>query len=536
MQCAACHAVTSEAHEFCPRCRSPLSPATPPDARAAAAITTTQPPPSHRKTKSRAAKTSAPRTNDSAVTSASDVSAAATSANGATNGGSTLIEFPSSGGRAANRPQWRKELSERVREIQQRRAREAALEAAEQAMLRQKLEQNSSTIDDTLSDIEHNEDSPTLGLVTPREGAPPLNPLVVAALRRIERARQVPAPRRSRASSGGGAATAVARAFEEPYAAPVAEPIPPVTEMGTGIVELQTVAAPETQSVPVNETATASEITSRAANLSVVQATRVVREDTVKNQSATSLAQTVAEEAQARPEILPAIQPEVALPEADRIEAAQPATVQRDTIRPDTVQRDRAQPVTVQPDVARPAATYVADSIMTSRPAPRRVSAGVIDDLWLERIEAEMHTSITSAHQEDGDRAPVNSRVLAGVLDMLAIFFIATPFAAIIELTNGNWFDARVAGSMLVIVATIMFLYETVSLGLASRTWGMWLLSLSVVDADNALSPTTGQSVRRAASYVLSLAVFGLGLVYALLDAEGRTAHDRLSGTIVIRN
>ncbi|MDQ3256171.1 MAG: RDD family protein, partial [Acidobacteriota bacterium] len=89
---------------------------------------------------------------------------------------------------------------------------------------------------------------------------------------------------------------------------------------------------------------------------------------------------------------------------------------------------------------------------------------------------------------------------------------------------------------MLVIVATIMFLYETVSLGLASRTWGMWLLSLSVVDADNALSPTTGQSVRRAAGYVLSLAVFGLGLVYALLDAEGRTAHDRLSGTIVIRD
>ncbi|MGA9994360.1 MAG: hypothetical protein WBP93_03045, partial [Pyrinomonadaceae bacterium] len=41
---------------------------------------------------------------------------------------STLIEFP--GARAAL-PQWRKDLSERVREIQERRARDAAFEAEE---------------------------------------------------------------------------------------------------------------------------------------------------------------------------------------------------------------------------------------------------------------------------------------------------------------------------------------------------------------------------------------------------------------------
>jgi len=42
---------------------------------------------------------------------------------------STLIEFP---GVARNSlPEWRKELSERVREVQEKRAREAAHEAAE---------------------------------------------------------------------------------------------------------------------------------------------------------------------------------------------------------------------------------------------------------------------------------------------------------------------------------------------------------------------------------------------------------------------
>src|SRR5467141_3215293 len=42
---------------------------------------------------------------------------------------SRLIEFPGVTRRAV--PQWRKELSERVREVQERRAREAAAEAEE---------------------------------------------------------------------------------------------------------------------------------------------------------------------------------------------------------------------------------------------------------------------------------------------------------------------------------------------------------------------------------------------------------------------
>src|SRR6476619_5870505 len=51
---------------------------------------------------------------------------------------STLIEFP--GVARSTVPEWRKELSERVREVQERRAREAAREAAETE--RQKLEAN----------------------------------------------------------------------------------------------------------------------------------------------------------------------------------------------------------------------------------------------------------------------------------------------------------------------------------------------------------------------------------------------------------
>jgi uncharacterized RDD family membrane protein YckC/predicted nucleic acid-binding Zn-ribbon protein len=82
----------------------------------------------------------------------------------------SLIEFPRAN--KAPIPQWRKELGERVREVQERRAREATLEAEKERI--QATEGPTRT-------------SPLLELL-PQAELPTMNPLVVAALRRIERA------------------------------------------------------------------------------------------------------------------------------------------------------------------------------------------------------------------------------------------------------------------------------------------------------------------------------------------------------------
>ena len=100
----------------------------------------------------------------------------------------SLIEFPGANRNAL--PEWRKELGERVREVQEKRAREAAAEAAEAGPLFRELEPKSA---------------PTLELL-PQAEIPPMNPLVVAALRRIERAHS---------QLGNNAATATALAYEE---------------------------------------------------------------------------------------------------------------------------------------------------------------------------------------------------------------------------------------------------------------------------------------------------------------------------------
>jgi uncharacterized RDD family membrane protein YckC len=91
---------------------------------------------------------------------------------------STLIEFP--GVSRNSVPEWRKELSERVREVQEKRAREAAREEAEAERQR----------------VEAAKNSPQLELLPPAQ-MPAMNPLVAAALKRIERAHQ-PAPSENR--------------------------------------------------------------------------------------------------------------------------------------------------------------------------------------------------------------------------------------------------------------------------------------------------------------------------------------------------
>lgn len=380
MQCSACRAVYSNGLDKCPRCKTPAQvPA--PDAQVElhASPDMTTPPP--------ATETATPAQ--------------------ATAVASTLIEFPG----ARSMPQWRKQLSERVREIQERRAKEAQRE----------MEEGAATTATAPPAVPVNAETaaPPLGLVPPPP-APEMNPIVVAALRRIERARQsqpMPAVSRSR----GGAA--VARVAEEQYQ------------------EEMTLAAPQ------------AEVTAEAAparNLVVVPPAPVKEE--------------------------PAVKPT----------------------------------------------------------EPKRVAKPVANEATLPQLETTEATAEDAGEEVYDDRAPVVARLTASAIDFLVVAFASSPFAAVIELTNGNWSDPRVAGSMGAIVLVVMFLYLTASTALAGRTWGMSLLSLRAVDADTGLQPTTKQAIARALLYMVSLAALGLGIVYALFDAEGRTAHDHFSGTAVI--
>lgn len=178
---------------------------------------------------------------------------------------------------------------------------------------------------------------------------------------------------------------------------------------------------------------------------------------------------------------------------------------------------------------------------ITSSPAVaprpmRRVHLGMIDDALIAQREREESRSQASAQREaQDDRAPLSMRVAASVIDIFAVMFLASPVAGTVEIFHGDWSDLRVVFAVLICTALIMLGYSTLSTAFFGRTWGMKLVGVRPVEVLTGLSPSVSQSFKRAVYWLISVATFGLGLVYALLDPEQRGVHDHLSETVVVK-
>ena len=171
-------------------------------------------------------KTLTEPSNQAGVTLASQTTARTSTQPSEADSNSTLIEFPG----ARNIPEWRKRLSQRVREVQEQKAREAAEVEAE---LRA-----AETVSCALP-------SGQLELV-PDVAQAPLNPIVSKALQRVDRAR------RAEHLTTGYRSTAAAPALapiEEESAAPFAAPIEPKPKLTIVAPAL----APERVEVAPNE-------------------------------------------------------------------------------------------------------------------------------------------------------------------------------------------------------------------------------------------------------------------------------------------
>jgi uncharacterized RDD family membrane protein YckC len=306
---------------------------------------------------------------------------------------SKLIEFP--GVTRSTVPQWRKELSERVREVQEKRAREEALEL--------------TTLKSEFSDT-----APQLELL-PQAEAPEVNPLVAAALRRIERAHE---PGTFHSNDYSSAAVA--------YAEPITT-AEPVSESGASL-EVPEYEEPK-----------------QAHNLVVVPPPPVV-------------------------EPPPPIKPRRMIG-----------------------------------DVNDPALNYL-DSVPTT-----------------VRFE-------TSGHKP----ASIIARFVSALVDLIVVVVLCTPFAAALELINTNWQNPRVWVLAAGVFSVVGFLYFTISTALTGRTFGLKLLCLRIVDARTGLIPTGTQSAGRALIYLASLLILGLTSVFALINPERLTAHDKLTRTAVV--
>jgi uncharacterized RDD family membrane protein YckC len=184
----------------------------------------------------------------------------------------------------------------------------------------------------------------------------------------------------------------------------------------------------------------------------------------------------------------------------------------------------------------KPKLTVVAPSkpkTESSERKPIRVISDGVDDVALSYLETCLSVPAI-ADDTSSDRAGFLRRFIAGTFDLLLVALMSAPAAAAIEFSDGNWSDPRVIGLMSAIAVVTMFAYFTISIALTGRTLAMRVFSLRTIDIRTGLIPTGGQAMKRALGYIFALGLV-LGLLYALIDPDGRTIYDRFSKTIVIR-
>ena len=69
-----------------------------------------------------------------------------------------------------------------------------------------------------------------------------------------------------------------------------------------------------------------------------------------------------------------------------------------------------------------------------------------------------------------------------------------------------------------------------------SATPGKMVLKLSIIDAESGGKPSNGQFIGRYLGYYVSMIPLFMGIIWVGLDKRKQGWHDKLAGTVVVRN
>ena len=128
-------------------------------------------------------------------------------------------------------------------------------------------------------------------------------------------------------------------------------------------------------------------------------------------------------------------------------------------------------------------------------------------------------------------------RVGASIIDSILILLVIAPILTAIygreywvseSFIQGTW-DVLLNYILPAIAIIIFWIYR-------SATPGKMVLGLTIVDATTGGKPSTGQFIGRYLGYYVSTIPLLLGLIWVGIDKRKQGWHDKLAGTVVIRN
>lgn len=153
----------------------------------------------------------------------------------------------------------------------------------------------------------------------------------------------------------------------------------------------------------------------------------------------------------------------------------------------------------------------------------------------------DMHNAHKS-HGEHTDDQPEYAgfwiRTGAAVIDSILVLMITFPL--LISVYGWDYFDADttgfVAGPADFLISWVLPAIAVVAFWIARQaTPGKMVLSMRIVDASTGNTPATGQLVGRYLGYYVSMLPLGLGIFWVAFDKKKQGWHDKLAGTVVIR-
>ena len=128
-------------------------------------------------------------------------------------------------------------------------------------------------------------------------------------------------------------------------------------------------------------------------------------------------------------------------------------------------------------------------------------------------------------------------RVGASLIDTILLMIIIFPVVTAIygkaywsdeSLVQGFW-DVMFSYLLPAVVVIVFWVYK-------SATPGKLMTSLTIVDAKTGGKPSTGQFIGRYLAYYLSAIPLCLGFIWIAFDKRKQGWHDKLAGTVVIRD
>ena len=129
------------------------------------------------------------------------------------------------------------------------------------------------------------------------------------------------------------------------------------------------------------------------------------------------------------------------------------------------------------------------------------------------------------------------SRTGAALIDSLLILIVTVPMLMIVYGRSYWQSTSLIVGPADFFISYVLPAVMVILLWIAlSKTPGKMAMGATIVDARTGGKPTVGQFLIRYLGYFVSTFPLGLGLIWVGIDPRKQGWHDKMAGTVVVRN